>query len=188
MNGRLLNRKFKRVFVFCSKLLTLFPYRFRLWLFVLFRNVKGHIGIAIRYILIMTLAKKCGDNVCIKEGVYIYNLKELSLGNNVSIHPLCYIDAIGGIFIGDNVSIAHNSSLISFDHAYETMELPIKYNPLNCKPIIIKDDVWIGCGVRILSGTEINKRVIVGAGAVAKGVLKEHSIYVGIPAKSVKNI
>lgn len=173
---------------FFITIFSLIPYSLRLLLFAYCRNFKGYFGIAMRYIIISTLAKHIGDNVCIKEGVYMYNIKELSIGNNVSIHPMCYIDAIGGISIGNNVSIAHNSSIISFNHTYDITNVAIKYNPLKFANIIINDDVWIGCGVRIMAGVEIGSRVIVGAGAVVTSNLMDHALYAGVPAKYIKSI
>ena len=188
MKGRYLFKRYEKFLSLCSKILLFCPYGFRLFLFASVRNVKGYFGIAIRYIIISTLSEKIGNNVCIKEGVYIYNIRNLSIGDNVSIHPLCYIDALGGICIGDDVSIAHNTSLISFDHTYSNKEIPIKYNPLKGDSIFIDNDVWIGCGVRILAGGRIGSRVIVGAGSIVKGVLESNSLYVGIPCKKVKTI
>lgn len=188
MKGREISRKYKVILSIIISIISFSPYSFRLWIFSMVRNVKGYFGIAIRYVIISTLAKKIGDNVCIKEGVYIYNIKELSIGDNVSIHPMCYIDAVGGISIGNNVSIAHNSSIISFNHSYNNVDIAIKYNPLKYSNVIIHDDVWIGCGVRIMAGVEIGQRVIVGAGAVVTTNLVDNALYVGVPAKFIRNI
>ena len=188
MKGREISRKYKMILSAFVAIISILPYSFRLWMFAFVRNVKGYLGIALRYVIISTLAKRIGKNVCIKEGVIIYNIKELSVGDNVSIHPMCYIDAIGGISIGNNVSIAHNSSIISFNHTYDITNIAIKYNPLKFANIIINDDVWIGCGVRIMAGVEIGSRVIVGAGAVVTSNLMDHALYAGVPAKYIKSI
>lgn len=97
-------------------------------------------------------------------------------GFNLSIHEFSYLDAAGGIEIGDNVSIAHNCSLVSFEHTWTDLETLIKYNPTKLYPIKIGNDVWLGCGVRVLAGTVIEDRVIV-AGAVVKGTLESQVIY-----------
>lgn len=160
----------------------------RVFLFYSFRNIRGKIGIYIRYISIKSINRLNGDNICIKSGCYIYNVEKLTIGNNVSIHPLTYIDALGGIKIGNNVSIAHNSSLVSFNHTYSNMDIPIKYNDLELGRIIICDDVWIGCGVRVLANAVINSRTILAAGAVVSTITLSNSIYGGVPAKFIKSI
>ncbi|MDE6842866.1 MAG: acyltransferase, partial [Muribaculaceae bacterium] len=148
----------------------------------------GYIGLGIRYICVKNLVKSCGENVAIFPNCVIKHMDKLTLGDNVSIHSFCYIDAVGGIKIGSNVSIAHSCSLISFSHGYEDLMLPIKYNPLLMTPICISDDVWIGCGVRIIGPCEINNRVIIAAGAVVKGNIYAGGIYGGVPAKLIKKI
>ena len=129
-----------------------------------------------------------GKNIYVGKNVTIKNFESLILGSNISIHANCYIDASGGVNIGDNVSIAHNSSIISFEHTWENLEVPIKYNPTILKEVVIFKDVWIGCGVRVLAGVKINTRTIVAAGSVVKGLLDEKSIYAGVPAKKIRNI
>lgn len=188
MNGRTLVKKHRFLIDYASKTLLIFPRTFRYFLFVRCRNLKGKFGIFLRYILLKYLAKQCGENVCIKENVFLYNIENLSIGSNVSIHPLCYLDAKGGLYIGDNVSIAHNCSLISFNHTYSDPNTPIKYNVLVDGEIRIESDVWIGCGVRILAGVTINKRSIVAAGAVVNKTIPSHTISAGIPAIPIKNI
>jgi acetyltransferase-like isoleucine patch superfamily enzyme len=76
---------------------------------------------------VKNLAKKCGDNVVIKENVYISNIEKLELGDNISIHPMCYFECSGGLMIGNNVSIAHSSSILTSTHTYSDFNLPIKY-------------------------------------------------------------
>ncbi|MGE0278750.1 MAG: DapH/DapD/GlmU-related protein [Nitrospiraceae bacterium] len=141
-----------------------------------------------RYVVAATLAKRISDNVLFGKYVAVLGWEELELGQNVSIHRNAYIDATGGIVIGDNVSIAHDVSLISFEHGYEDLGQPIKYNRLKLRPILIEEDVWIGCGARILSGVTIGRRSIVGAGAVVVSDIPSGSVVGGVPAKVLKKI
>ena len=46
-------------------------------------------------------------------------------------------------------------------------------------PVIIEDDVWIGYGVIILSGTKIGKGAVIGAGSVVSGEVPPYSIFAG---------
>ena len=131
---------------------------------------------------------KIAENVYIAENVVLKNSQGLTIGSNFSLHEFSYIDAIGGIEIGDNVSIAHNCSLVSFEHTWNDRETPIKYNSTINHPIFIGDDVWIGCGVRVLSGAVIENRVVVAAGAVVKGTLEAGYLYGGIPARKLKKL
>ena len=166
LSGRTLFKRIKpliKVFVIVDSYL---PRKLNNFLFVSLRGIGGKVGIVIRYILVKNLAKKCGDNVVIKENVYISNIEKLELGDNISIHPMCYFECSGGLMIGNNVSIAHSSSILTSTHTYSDFNLPIKYNEILKKTVVIHDDVWIGCGVRILCGVHIDTRCIIGANSL----------------------
>lgn len=173
---------------FLSGLLRVIPSAGRVWLLGVFRSFPGKPGIVIRYIIAKYLFKKCGINVSIHSNVYQIHLKNIEVGSNVSVHPFTYIDGYGGIVIGSNVSIAHNVSLLTTEHTWNNIDIPIKYNSILSKNVSIGDDVWIGCGVRILSGTTIGSRVVVGAGAVVNKDILPKSLAVGVPVKVVKKI
>lgn len=134
------------------------------------------------------MIEECGDNVLIGANVRIFNWHNIKIGNNVSIHDYCYLDASGGISIGDNVSIAHATSILSFEHNWDDEASPIKYNLIKPSSVVIKDDVWIVCGVEILSNVEIKQISIVAAGDVLMLSFESNAIWVGMPAKVVKNI
>ncbi len=153
-----------------------------------FRNTNGAFGLLIRYIIIKNLAKSCGDNVSIQPNVFLFNLNHVTFGNNVSIHPMCYLDGAGGIAIGNDVSIAHNCSLISANHTWDDRSIPIKYNHETLEKVTIADDVWLGCGCRILAGVSIGTRAVIAAGAVVNKAVESHAVYGGVPAKLIKKI
>ncbi|MDH0673401.1 acyltransferase [Empedobacter sp. GD03861] len=186
--GREKFRKNKIVINFIAIFFSIFGKGINKKLLNIFRNLNGKIGILLRYVLLKNISKKIGDNVSIQPGCFLFHTENLEIGDNVSIHPMCYIDAEGGILIKDNVSIAHSSTLIAANHSWSDESLPIKYNKLILSPIIIEEDVWIGCGVRILAGVKISNRSIVAAGAVVNKSFDERSLIGGVPAKLLKTI
>ncbi|REG98247.1 acyltransferase [Flavobacterium aquicola] len=148
----------------------------------------GLLSKAIRYLIIKAKAKKVGDNLSIGANTLIKNWKNFSCGDNVSIHENCIVDCDAEISIGNNVSIAHATSLVAANHTWNDASIPIKYNPITKLGIVIHDDVWIGCGVRILDGVTIKRRSVVAAGAVVNKNVGEKSLVGGIPAKLIKKI
>ena len=147
---------------------------------------KGTLGIALRYALLKSICKYCGDNVSVHEGVYLLEPQNLSIGNNVSIHPMCYIDATGEIEIGNDVSIAHATTIMSSTHKFEDKNIPIKDQGIIKEKVIINDNVWVGAKVTILCGNSIASGSVIGAGAVITHDTKENSVNVGVPAKAIK--
>ncbi|PGM62806.1 transferase [Bacillus cereus] len=166
---------------------SLFPRKILYSLLRLNRNLPGYLGLGIRYTIFKVLCKSCGDNVLIKPGVYFFKLENLVVGDNVSFHPLCYIDATGGVEIKKDVSIAHNCTIVSFEHDY-TSGTVYRDNPVIPKSISIGSNVWLGAGVRVLSGTIIEDNVVIGAGSIVKGRANKNSLYAGVPAKKIKGI
>lgn len=152
------------------------------------RPFGGHISLALRYALLKTDVKYIGENVYVGRNVTILNRENFSIGNNVSIHENCYIDAVGGCHIGNDVSIAHSCSIVSFDHTWEISDIPIKYNPIKKGAVRIADDVWIGAGVKLLSGVTVATRSVVAAGAVVTRPVAAGCIYGGVPARKISDM
>lgn len=185
--GRVKFNRHRQKINLISKIFSFLPIKFNIFLYIYFRNSKGKFGFLIRYILLKNIAIECGDNVSIHPDVYIFNIQKISFGSNISIHPLCYIDGAGGITIGNNVSIAHNSTILSTNHEYIGNQ-PIKYNSIHFNPTIISDDVWIGCGVRVLAGVRIGNHSVIAAGGVVTKSFEPNCIIGGVPAKILKKI
>lgn len=164
-----------------------FPVKFHENQLKFWRYLPGLCGIGIRYIIIKASVKSCGDNLSVHDSVFFKHIREMQFGSNVSIHPLCYLDGYGSLIIGNDVSIAHNVSILSFEHDYLDLSKPIKDADCIKRPVVIEDDVWLGAGVRILGGVTIGKGSIVGAGAVVSKDIPPYSIAVGVPAKVVKS-
>lgn len=188
MKGRDQFKKYKKIINLLIKVFSLLGKSGNEFLLKKFRNTTGKLGLVLRYVFIKNIAKRVGDNVSIQPGVFIFNLQNIELGNNVSIHPMCYIEGAGGIKISNDVSIAHATTLISTNHTWGDLTIPIKYNKEVLEPIFIEDDVWIGCGARILAGVTIRQRSIVAAGAVVNKSFEENSLIGGVPAKIIKKL
>lgn len=148
----------------------------------------GRFGAVLRYIVISKKLKNCGMVVYFGPFIYIDGIENLSIGNHVSIHNHTTLLAKGCINIGNNVSIAHHSSVVSANHTWSDLSTPIRKNPVIFEEVVIGDDVWLGCGVRILAGVTIESRTVVAAGAVVTKSLPGGSLYAGIPAKKIRSI
>ncbi|WP_312764176.1 acyltransferase [Stutzerimonas balearica] len=186
--GRVLFSKFwpfLKVLIFIFKLM---PRFLHLFLWSLTTAFSGPFAVLFRYLSFSARVERFDKNSYIGSHVVLKSLHKLQVGENFSLHDFCYVDAVGGVRVGNNVSIAHGSSLISFNHTWDAADVPIKYNPIKEAPIVIEDDVWIGCGVRIMPGVTIGKRSVVAAGSVVVKDVPENTIVGGAPAKVIKKI
>lgn len=53
--------------------------------------------------------------------------------------------------------------------------------------VTIGNNVYIGLGVNIIDGLKIGKNSVIGAGSTVLSDIEENSVYVGSPAKKIKN-
>ena len=92
----------------------------------------------------------------------------------------------------DRITIGRNCQ-IGPRVCFETMSHGIVYEPGKgrgrlSKPIVVEDEVWIGCGAIILQGVTIGKGAVVSAGAVVSHDVEPLTVVGGVPAKLLKRI
>lgn len=184
--GRDKFKQFKPLINILVKCYYILPRKVRVKLFEHYRDTKGLRGILLRYILLKTIAKNVGENVMIAPNVYIFNVENLSIGNNVSIHPMSYIEAKGGIEIGNDVSIAHAVTILSVNHVFDDIKIPIKEQGISFGKVTIESNVWIGAKSSILKGITVKSGSIIGTGAVVTKDIECMNIVGGVPAKTLK--
>jgi acetyltransferase-like isoleucine patch superfamily enzyme len=109
----------------------------------------------------------------------------ITLGRNCSVNPFSVIYGHGGVTIGDYVRIATHTVIISASHIFEDADRPIALQGLTRKGIRIGNDVWIGCGCRILDGVTIGQGSVIGAGSVVTRSIAPMTVAVGVPARPI---
>lgn len=156
--------------------------------------------------------KKYGENVLISRNAILYSPENLEIGNDVRIDDFCTIS--GNVKLGSYIHIAQFSSLYggnagivmedfsglsskvtvyatSNDYSGESMTnpmVPAKYKPGDKEvQVIIRKHVIVGVDSVILPGVEIGEGSSVGAMTMVSKSLEPWGIYVGTPAKKIKN-
>lgn len=121
----------------------------------------------------------------------LYSFGTISVGDDVSIGPgATLLSTESTIKIGNKVMFGPNVTIIGGDHntsqigrfMYDVHEK----RPEDDLPVVIEDDVWIGCGAIILKGVTIGRGSIVAAGAVFNQDVPPYSIVGGVPARVLK--
>lgn len=146
-----------------------------------------------------------GDRTWISGGITIFPHNPqctVKIGNDCYIGERSRIWSGLGITIGDRVLIAHNvnifdstthpiSKTIRYEHELEVKYngMPqVKYQTIEEAPVIIKDDVWIGCNCIILKGITIGAGSIISAGSVVIKDVPSNVMVAGNPAKVVRKL
>jgi acetyltransferase-like isoleucine patch superfamily enzyme len=128
-----------------------------------------------------------GKNCELLHGVLVMTYGgNISIGEKCSINPYTVLYGHGNLTIGNNVLIAGHCLIIPSNHNFSDLTIPINQQGETKKGIVIKDNVWIGSGCRILDGVTIGEGAIVAAGAVVNKNVEANTIVGGIPAKLIR--
>ncbi len=104
----------------------------------------------------------------------------LKIGRSSSIGDRTEIHARERVVIGEKCMISWDCVIMDSD--YHAVDGVVE----KTRPIIIEDNVWIGCRAIILKGVHIGKNAIIGAGAVVTKDVPEYAIVGGNPAKVIR--
>lgn len=94
------------------------------------------------------------------------------------------------IILGRNVLVGANTKIV--DNDFHPLEAEARnandFSKLQCRPVHIGDNAFIGCNCLILKGTELGDGCVVGAGSVVCGKFPAGAIIAGNPAKIIKRL
>ncbi|MBS3150013.1 acyltransferase [Candidatus Woesearchaeota archaeon] len=135
--------------------------------------------------LLVSNLKSVGTNVRISQPTNISHPEKIIIGSNVYLGPDCFISAEGGLTIGSNCSLSGGLLIYTWNHDYNKEILPFGKEKVH-KPVIIKDNVWIGSRVSIVPGVTIGEGSIIGLGSVVTKDVLDLAIIGGNPAKVIK--
>lgn len=157
---------------------------FFLSLYGLVKYIPSPVGDLLRWIAIRPFMAKLRE-VRIYEGVTFWYPYRIKVGTDVTLNEWVYLSGFGGLRIGDGVRIGHRTSVITSDHCYDEVDVPVRKQGLIPGEVIIEDDVWIGCNVTVLKGVTIEKGAVIAAGAVVTQRVPALAIMAGVPARQI---
>jgi len=155
-----------------------------LWLWEMFdRSALGEnveLGIHFRRLLAQHVFGSCGKNFKAFNYVRLSYGYNLHVGDNVVIHRHVLLDDRGGIDIGDGSSVSDFANVYS--HTHNIVDGRIVYLPKT----VIGKSVRITYHSTILAGATVSDDSMVGAGSMLTRSTEPHWIYVGVPARKIK--
>ncbi len=155
--------------------------------------------------------KEFGENVKISRNAMLYHPEKLVLGHdvriddftiisgNVRLHNFVHLSQFCGLYgdeagieIEDYTAVAAKCSIYAVSDDYvganiPTPMVPMKYKTMIQKPVHIGKYSILGANTVILPGVTVKEGTTVGAMSLCNKDLDEWSVYVGIPARKVRN-
>lgn len=157
--------------------------------------------------------KALGRNVKISTDARIYGAHNISIGDDVRIDDFCTFNAVSGyITIGNNVLIARGchlsgalgiefkdfaglaangviySSSDDYSGDYLTGQtIPKKFLKIRGGPVVLERHVIVGSSCTVLGPATIGEGTSVGAMSLIHKDLDSWGMYIGIPAKRLKD-
>jgi acetyltransferase-like isoleucine patch superfamily enzyme len=131
------------------------------------------------------------DHVDFFPGTYISLGDEKSfieIGHHTHFAPMCVLYGWGGLKIGPYCNIAAHTVFATVGHDPVVRgDKPMCMVPACSGPITLVEDVWIGANVTITANTTIAKGCIIGANAVLTKDTEPYGLYVGVPARRLRD-
>jgi maltose O-acetyltransferase len=139
----------------------------------------------------MSLMSLLGCDVSAKTSLVwagaFFGSKNFSIAEDALVNRYFFFDGSSRLTIGRNVHIGSFVRVITGSH-------DIDPNPLfRCgrhfaAPVAIGDGCWIGAGALILPGVSIAPGCVIGAGSVVSKSTEPDGLYLGIPARRIRDL
>ena len=130
-----------------------------------------------QYVIVLPKAR-IGKNCNINAHCFIEN--EVTIGDNVTVK--CGVYLWDGTVVGNNVFIGPNVTFVNDKYPRS------KQHPTEYLKTTIEDGASIGAGSVILGGITIGKNAMIGAGSVVTKSVPPHQLWLGNPARFVREI
>ena len=126
-----------------------------------------------------------GDDSTIEDFCTINNgVGDLIIGHRTRIGIGSVL--IGPVTIGNDVRLAQHVVMSGLNHGYEDISIPISQQPVSTKPIVIKDETWLGANVFVAAGVTIGKHCVIAGGSVVLKEVPDYCVVAGNPARIIK--
>jgi len=104
------------------------------------------------------------------------------IGNGTYLNRNTVLVAEQQIEIGRNCRISWDVVIMDSDLH------PLPGGKISTAPVVIEDDVWIGCRAIILKGVRIGRGSIIAAGAVVTKDVPPYTVAGGVPARIIQEL
>ena len=128
-----------------------------------------------------------GAGTYINPGVRFHRMN-LSFGRRCTVGAQCFFDCSGQITIADRVSFGPGVTVLSATHRVFPSVYRRDLGQVDLLETKIDRGCWIGSRAVILPGVIIEEGCVIGSGSVVTSNCLANGLYVGVPAKRVRDL
>src|SRR5947207_9142058 len=111
----------------------------------------------------------------------------IEIDHHTHFAPNCVLYGWGGLKIGPYCNIAAHTVFATIGHDPVRREKPMCLEAPVAGPITLVEDVWTGANVTITANVTLAKGTVIGANAVVTKDTKPYALYVGVPARWLRD-
>ncbi|MCZ4076996.1 DapH/DapD/GlmU-related protein [Rhodococcus sp. H36-A4] len=135
------------------------------------------------------LYRVMGIKVCrsrIYPGAFLASGRNVEIGQGVFLNYDAFIDSSAPVVIGDGVSFGMKVSIVTSSHQIGPSSK--RAGAGTCEPVTIGIGAWLGANVTVQPGVTVGEGCVVGAGSLVTKNCEPNGLYVGIPARRVRDL
>jgi len=140
----------------------------------------------LRYQFWKLFIKKGGNRVFVFSQCRLLSPGGILFGDNVIVNHHTDLDGHGQLNIGSNVMIGPYCMVLTSQHDYHSIEIPIMEQKILLGKVKIGDDVWVGAHSIILPNIVVGQGAVIGANSVVTRDVPSFAVVAGSPAKVIK--
>ncbi len=111
----------------------------------------------------------------------------VEIGHHSHFAPNCVLYGWGGLKIGSCCNVAAHCVLATVGHDPVIRDKPMAMVNAVRGPITLEEDVWLCANVTVTADVKIARGCIIGANAVVTRDTEPYGLYVGVPARRLRD-
>lgn len=147
--------------------------------------LKGTHFFVLKMNLLKLIGIKVGKGTKIVAPIHLGRIVNLEIGENCWINKDFSVEGNGSVCIGNNCDIAPFVTVLTGSH--EIGDVTRRAGKGITWTCCIGDGSWIGAKTTLSNNSNVGRGVVIGACSLVTKSCEDNSLYLGIPAKKVKD-
>jgi putative colanic acid biosynthesis acetyltransferase WcaF len=123
-----------------------------------------------------------GSGVVLKPRINVKYAWKLRIGDDAWIGEAVWIDCLAKVTIGANACLSQGCVIETGNHDWSSPTFDLKLGE-----VVLERGSWAAVCSLLLPGSRLARNAVLGAGSVLSGETEPHGVYLGNPARKMKD-